>query len=199
MKAEILSSKLIASVLLLLAGFSAGVGMNLLPMRAVVNSAPGDPNPALKSVEHDATLAGDGTASEPLGVANGAISAPKLSAATPPSEGQVLGFNGANLAWQNPNVGGVTVVDSIGQEVGPLVTVSTLLLRVNGFTFWTHVEINGFPQNHDFAVFYHTTSDCSGPRYLVENGGAFFRASFNSGIQLFYPDDPLQQITINSY
>src|SRR5689334_738549 len=36
----------------------------------VLLGAPGEPNPALKSVAHDATLTGDGTLASPLGVAN---------------------------------------------------------------------------------------------------------------------------------
>jgi hypothetical protein len=36
----------------------------------VLLGAPGEPNPALKSVAHDATLLGEGTTSSPLGVAN---------------------------------------------------------------------------------------------------------------------------------
>ena len=74
----------------------------------------------------------------PFGLANGAVTAPKLSAAAVPSVGQVLGFNGANLAWQDAPVGGVRVVDSLGQVVGPLVNPSTgpfVLRKVGGFLF----------------------------------------------------------------
>jgi hypothetical protein len=93
-------------VLLILLGFCAGVALNLLPINTIVHGASDNSLPALKSVAHNATLAGDGTAAAPLGIANGGVTAPKLSTSAIPSPGQVLGFNGANLAWQNAPVGG---------------------------------------------------------------------------------------------
>ena len=234
MKPEIKSDKLFASVLLIFIGFCAGVGMNLLPLSAVVNGAPGDPNPALKSVAHDATLAGDGTSSAPLGIANGgvgtaqlangavttgklangavatakiangavttekvsdgAVSATKLSAAAPPSLGQILGFNGANLAWQDAAVGGVRVVDSMGQVVG-LVTPFGVLRRVNGLNLPLSVTPRGFFGSQQGEAggmqFIHTSDDCSGPRYLDIG---FVRGAYTFGSRLYYAADPTQQI-----
>ena len=115
---------LFTGVLLALVGFCVGVAFNFGPMNTAAQGVSESPPAALKSVAHDATLAGDGTKTAPLGIANGgvrtpqlangAVTAPKLSPAAPPTAGQVLGFNGANLAWQNPPVGaGVRVVDSL--------------------------------------------------------------------------------------
>jgi len=194
MKPHMKHGKLVASVLFILIGFCAGVGMNLFPISATVHGAPGDPNPALKSVAHDATLAGDGTVSAPLGVANGAISAPKLSAAAPPSLGQILGFNGANLAWQDAAVGGVRVVDSMGQVVG-LVTPFGVLRRVNGLTLPLSVTPRGFFGSQQGEAggmqFIHTSDDCSGPRYLDIG---FVRGAYTFGSRLYYAADPTQQI-----
>ena len=43
-----------------------------------------------------------------LAVDTGVVSAPSFNTATAPSAGQVLGFNGGQLVWQNPVVGGNT-------------------------------------------------------------------------------------------
>ena len=196
------SWKLSSGILFVFLGFFAGVGFNFLHSNTTVRAAPGAPDAppaALKSVTHDATLKGDGTTTAPLGIAhggvgtgqiaNGAVTAPKLSAAAP-SEGQVLGFNGANLAWQTPPVGGVRVVDSLGHEVGPFVQTSAVLRRISGITFLMSVSANGF-QPGSFS-FVHTTSDCSGPRYYYEDESQLYRGASITGAQLFYAADPRQ-------
>ena len=53
----------------------------------------------IATVQHDATLVGDGTAGAPLGLADGAVSKAKL-AAVGGTSGQVLFTNGFGLAWQ---------------------------------------------------------------------------------------------------
>lgn len=190
---------LVASTILVLCGLCAGVGLSLLPIQTVVHGAPGEPNPALKHVEHDATLTGDGTASDPLAVANGANTVPKLSAAVPPSEGQVLGFNGANLAWQNAAADSARVVDSLGQVVGHFDLTfgsGAVLRKIGDFTFYLFVEKNGF-QRRGFT-FYHTATDCSGPRYAYDSGAALFKPGSTTATHLFYAAEPLQQITFSS-
>lgn len=172
------SINLFTGALLALVGFCAGVAFNVSPIGAIAQRAPETPPAALKSVAHDSTLTGDGTMTVPLGIASGgvrtgqlataAVTAPKLSAADPPTLGQVLGSNGANLAWQNPPVGGVRVVDSRGQVVGPLV-LSNVLRQVGSFTFLLHISGNGFDTGGS-VVFYHAASNCSDPRYFAETG-----------------------------
>ncbi|MBI3933409.1 MAG: hypothetical protein HY316_01875 [Acidobacteria bacterium] len=223
MKPEMKSGKLIASVLLILIGFCAGVGMNLLPvntpLNTIVRGAPGDPNPALKRVAHDATLAGDGTATAPLGIANGgvgtpqlangavttrkiangAVSAPKLSPLAPPSEGQLLGFNGVNLEWQNAPIGGVRVVDSVGHLVGPFdrSTLGDAVLLNNGQnTFVTAISRTGF--RNIGAEFFHTTTDCSGPRYMLGSPETIARFAIYSAGRLYFPLAPFELITYQS-
>ena len=197
---------LVRGVLFVLVGFCAGVALNVFPIGTTVQGAPEPPvtpPAALKSVTHNATLAGDGTTTEPLGIAssgvgtgqiaNGAVTAPKLSAAAIPTTGQVLGFNGANLAWQNAPVGGVRVVDSRGQLVGPY--VGGVLRKIGGLTFAISVMNNGFYQGGFSYTFYHTTPDCSGPRYLAVFAPSLIRGSITYGTTLFYAADPLQEIT----
>ena len=194
---------LVLGVLFVLLGFCAGVVLNVFPINTTVQGAPeppATPPAALKSVAHNATLTGDGTTTTPLGIANGGVTAPKLSAAAIPTAGQVLGFNGANLAWQIPPVGGVRVVDSLGHDVGPLVMTAggpTVSRKLGTFTFLLDVGTNGFIIPLHFP-FYHTTSDCSGPRYILIEPNSFWRGSTNIGTQLFYAVDPPQQITVNS-
>ena len=192
--------KFIAGALLVLAGFSAGVGWNFFSLSSTVHGATGDPNPALKSVTHDGTLAGDGTTTAPLGIANGGVSAPKLSTSATPSPGQVLGFNGSNLAWQNAPVGGVRALDSLGHEVGPFemgISGGIVYRRVGAYSFILRVGINGFTDAG--VTFYHTTSDCTETRYLLDDGTGLVRGGENTSTRLFYTVGPLQQITYNSF
>jgi hypothetical protein len=53
----------------------------------------------ISTVQHDTTLTGDGTATAPLGIANGGVAKGKLSA-TGGAAGQVLGTDGTSLLWQ---------------------------------------------------------------------------------------------------
>ncbi len=59
----------------------------------------------LTQVAHDGTLTGDGTAGSPLGVADGGVTAQKLSASGS-SAGQVLMSDGTSVSWQTPSGGG---------------------------------------------------------------------------------------------
>jgi hypothetical protein len=130
-------------------------------------------------------------------LAYGAVTAPKLSTATLPTLGQVLGFNGANLAWQNAPVGGgVRVVDSRGQVVG-LFVGDTTVRKVGAQVFELKVDINGFVAG-PFLLFYHTTPNCSGPRYIDPGLRLLTITGQSNGIILFYGAEPVQQITVRS-
>lgn len=167
---------------------------------AVGASGPTDPpNSALKKVTHDATLTGDGTTTAPLGIANGAVTAPKIAAAAP-SAGQLLSFNGTGLAWQTPARGGVRVVDSLGHDVGPFidnVVESRILRRMGGIAFLLAADQNGF--RNERILFLHTTLDCSGPRYFQGVGASLIKHSQNTSAQVFFAVDPLQELLIRSY
>ena len=189
---------LLAGVLFVLVGFCAGVGFSLFSAKIEAQGRPEPPPMALKTVEHDATLTGDGTTVAPLGLANGAVTAPKLSAAAVPSVGQVLGFNGANLAWQDAPVGGVRVVDSLGQDVGPLEGTGRVWRHIGTLNFLLTVSTDGFFQFDTTVLAAHTSGDCSGDRYLTVFGSALLRRSQNTSTQLFYASDPIQQLTIQS-
>ncbi|HPW56880.1 MAG TPA: hypothetical protein PLP31_14200, partial [Thermoanaerobaculaceae bacterium] len=62
----------------------------------------------LSSIAHDGTLAGEGSSSSPLGIANGGVGKTQL-AAPGGTSGQVLGTNGSALVWQNAGSGGLTL------------------------------------------------------------------------------------------
>jgi hypothetical protein len=74
----------------------------------------------IATVQHDATLVGDGTAGAPLGLADGAVTQAKLATvagggsaqaqAAAPTPGQVLGTTGTSLVWQNAAPGDITAV-----------------------------------------------------------------------------------------
>jgi hypothetical protein len=81
------------------------------------------------------------TAGSAVSVANNSVTAQGLSTPTPPTAGQVLAFNGTNLAWASPTgaavsnawlLGGNTVVDPDTTFLGTL-DVCPLVLCVNRF------------------------------------------------------------------
>ncbi|MBI2817300.1 MAG: hypothetical protein HYX72_10200 [Acidobacteria bacterium] len=189
---------MLSSAALVLVGFCAAAGLNFLSIGTTVHGAASDAaQPALRTVARDATLKGDGTAALPLGIANGAVTAPKLSTAAVPSIGQVLGFNGANLAWQNAPVGGVRVADSKGQIVGPF-TPNAAIMRISNLVFQIGVDESGFRAVVSTPA-YHVSSDCSGPRYYADSFTPnLIRNSVTIGTQLVYGASPLQQITFSS-
>ena len=114
-------------------------------------------------------------------------------------EGQILGFNGANLAWQNAP-GAARVVDSTGQLVGPLVAVNlpAALRKVGDFTFAIQVVPDGFPDNGALLYSY-TSHDCSGTQYLRLGRTQLITPSRQSGTVLEYVTGPFEMVTINSY
>jgi hypothetical protein len=137
----------------------------------VLLGAPGEPNPALKSVVHDATLTGDGTAAAPL---------------------RVVGTNG-----------GGRVVDSLGHLVGPLIVapssdVTFTAQKLGSHFSFVRTRVDGFPPDGPTSVLYHTTVDCSGPRYMQHQENLLVRESRNIGGTVFYPADPIQQLTLRS-
>ncbi len=60
----------------------------------------------LTQVHHDATLTGDGTASSPLGLADGAVTVDKLATADTPAAGEALVYTGSGMEWQQVAGGG---------------------------------------------------------------------------------------------
>jgi hypothetical protein len=86
----------------------AGLLLALSPCAQAQKSAsPPDNRPP---TYHDETLKGTGAFANPLGladgaitaskIADGAVTAPKLATTTPPAAGQVLTFDGSMLTWQ---------------------------------------------------------------------------------------------------
>ena len=64
----------------------------------------------LLTVASDATLSGDGTSLDPLGIADDSITEPKLAASNAPGTNQVLGWDGTALEWvAQTGGGGLTV------------------------------------------------------------------------------------------
>lgn len=135
----------------------------------VLLGAPGEPNPALKSVAHDGTLTGDGTSAMPLGVAGGEISS------------------------------GVRVVDSADRLVGPAIYGDEwILLRTKGLIFMVSVSPAGFQTPQTTLTFFHATPDCSGVQYLGVGSG-FRRSSQNNTTKLFHAAEPFERITVRAY
>jgi len=96
----------------------------------------------LAAVAHDATLAGDGTAGAPLGVANGGVTPAKLSA-TGSTSGQVLTSSGSGVSWQNP--GGFTLPYSgtvASTDPGFSITNSSGTVAARGLATSTGQAIN---------------------------------------------------------
>jgi hypothetical protein len=104
----------------------------------------------IATVQHDATLVGDGTAGAPLGLADGAVTLPKLGTTNIPSPAppggiaalaagppQVLTTDGSTLSWQAVASGDITAVTTAagsglsgGAESGP----ANLAVAAGGIT-----------------------------------------------------------------
>lgn len=101
--------------------------------------------PGLSSVTHDATLTGNGTGGSPLGLAAGAVTLSKLSAA-PSASGQVLTYDGVGLAWQTPAAGGSPTVfrhtRTVPSKCGPFTDFSVI----------DHPLLNGNPNAMIFVT-----------------------------------------------
>jgi hypothetical protein len=148
--------------------------------------------PGLSAVTPDATLVGDGTGATPLGLADGAVSAAKLSASAPQA-GQVLFYDGAGLSWQTPSSGGPTAFrhtrttkcgpfDEFSVVDHPLLNgkpnamiIVTALIGIND----TRTNTNS---NQNLQVTYTGSMDfgtCPAERWLIRGGDTSDNAQFN--------------------
>jgi hypothetical protein len=92
--------------------------------------------------------------------------------------------------------GGVHVIDSVGQVVGPY-DGGKVLLKIGDFLFDLVVDKEGFVDAG--GAFYHTTTDCSGPPYVLASENDLFLGGVTSRTQLFFAERPLQTITYRSF
>jgi hypothetical protein len=94
------------------------------------------------AVVHDSSLAGDGSSSSPLGIANGGVTPHKLSASGSTS-GQVLTSSGSAVSWQSP--GGFTLPYSgtvASTDPGFSISNTTGTVAVRGLATSTAQAIN---------------------------------------------------------
>ena len=68
----------------------------------------------LASVTSNSTLSGTGTSGSPLGLANEAVTEPKIDAANTAEDNQVLSYNGSALEWTTAATGDITEVNAGG-------------------------------------------------------------------------------------
>ena len=112
-------------------------------------------------------------------------------------------------------VGGLRVVDSFGQEVGPVASIfadqgvplpSLVVLRKIGDAFiMLLVQKDGLGSTQaSQANFYHTSSDCSGTRFLPRpspddpSSQSLYILPVNSPAAFAFTDGPFQVITVRS-
>src|SRR5262245_58171896 len=94
-------------------------------------------------------------------------------------------------------LGTVRIVDSRGRTLGPSLDGATVILRVGTSVFNAFVGKSGFRDTG--GAFYHTSTDCSGPRYsLATNPESFITGGYSDGKQVFLAGTPTQQMTFNS-
>jgi hypothetical protein len=81
--------------------------------------------------------------------------------------------------------GARTIVDALGAEVGTIELTAGLVSRKYGDdVVLLPLAPQGFTQAD--ITFFHTSSDCSGPRYLMNNGGLFGYIGSLIGSSVFY-------------
>lgn len=146
----------------------------------------------------------------PKGVAGPQGPAAGPTGATGPQGMGVAGPAGAT-GPAGPQGSGFVVQDSNGQTVGTLIGQNQVVLTVNnGFVLVNVGNFNGmiqFPTTNSGEVFvYHTSTDCSGTRYI--DGTALPASSYETNATgdqnapattLYYPAFPVQSLAIASY
>ena len=108
-----------------------------------------------------------------------------------------------------PAGNGLTVYDNNGQTIGTLIGPNTVVLTLNGQAVETGgLSARGFPSSGSSKfTFYHTSTDCSGTRYMdpsqlpvagfVTNAAGMSLPS-GFGTTLYYPALPPQPVSVAS-
>jgi hypothetical protein len=162
---------------------------------------------SLKEVTHDNTLTGKGTTASPLGMADGAVTAPKLGTNNAPQTGQVLTFNGSGLSWQTPTAspvgGSLRIVNNNGAEVGIPISESKVVRYILSQDTWIAFSVTKAgitPELSPFSLLYEST-DCTGTIYMsYDNRDAqqFAATTHRVGDNLYFASGTSQSKTINS-
>src|SRR4029079_788549 len=95
-----------------------------------------------------------------------------------------------------PGNGGIVVRDSMGKLVGPVIAPGTVILKIGGISLRVQVGKSGLSDRG--GAFYHTSTDCSGPRYFLTAPDGLDADTSSDGTQVFFAGSPLQQITYRS-
>jgi hypothetical protein len=94
--------------------------------------------------------------------------------------------------------GNLTVEDANGLTIGPLFGANAVLLSIGGEDVIASFQLSGFATvDPSTFVFEHSSTDCSGPRYI--DGSAVPKQGIVSTSRiLYYPSPPLKKISIGS-
>ena len=109
----------------------------------------------------------------------------------------------AVIAAAGGGTGGLVVKDSLGHEVGPLLQLNNVAVKLGNTFFTTAGQVfqSGFDNScgATCVAFFHTSADCLGTRYIssdTQNLPSRSAASVNG--TLYFPAAPFQQLTVNS-
>ncbi len=97
-------------------------------------------------------------------------------------------------------IGAIAVLDANGTTVGTLLSQNTLVMNVGTQKIlFNNFQISGFTTTPSTSViFYHTSTDCSGQRYLPASD--LPRPAYLDATQVIhYPENPLQTQLVASY
>ena len=95
-----------------------------------------------------------------------------------------------------PPQGRLQIVDNGGQVIGSLFDFYFVAIPVGNFFIGGQLDVTDFDRtNHPNAAY--ESTDCTGTPYISAAGPV--REAWIGGNILFFPNDPLQLLTINSY
>lgn len=103
--------------------------------------------------------------------------------------------NETAVNWPATAGGGLRIVDSTGQVIGPLVLSNSAPVEIGGSLSLVALTPSGF-MDGPLPPFLHENSDCTGKQYLGASSLSFFKPIYQAAGIGYYPQEPYQLRTV---